>query len=457
MLPRVILLGLVLLAPGPLAAEEPGRARLDPRALAARTPPPGAWRAPEVPLEAYFSREELDAWRRYRSRARWTELGALALALLSCLLLLTRLGRRAHRGATALAERLARARPFRARPLRALGALLARAFGADWGGALLYALLYFGLGVILDLPIALLHEQAARAAGLSTYTAGLWALHFAQGVLVGLGLFALLVLGLYGLIRRFPRGFWLLLALPVGLAVVGHRLVEPFGARLYHELTPLERSGRPGARELAARLRALARVRGVELATLTVVASSRTSRALNAYLAGAGPTRELVLYDTLLAAASAAELEAVVAHELEHERRRSLLGESVRTALGLILFLALLAAVLRLASARLRFEGPGDIRTLPLVGLTALLVFNLALPIANHRSRQAELEADRAALVLTGDPRAFISLQVKLARANREEVRPSALVKLWFFDHPPVAERIAQARWYAEWLEARRP
>ena len=60
--------------------------------------------------------------------------------------------------------------------------------------------------------------------------------------------------------------------------------------------------------------------------------------------------------------------------------------------------------------------------------------------------------ADREALVLTGDPGAFISLQVKLARRNLAEVAPNTWVKLWLFSLPPISQRIGQALWYQRWL-----
>jgi STE24 endopeptidase len=449
---RPLLVLEILLAAGPGRAEEP---RLDAQAIADRTPRPEEWQVPAIPLSDHFRSGELEAWRRYRTRERWTELAALALAGLTCALFLAAPGRSAHRGATRLAERLARAQPFRWRGFRGVGRFLARALGPDWGAAALFAGLYFAVGALLDLPIALLHEQAARSVGLSTYTAGLWLAHLGKGILVGVLLFSLLVFGLYGLIRRFPRRWWLLLAIPVGLALCAHRLLSPYSARLYHRIVPLEQAGLANGAELGRRLRRLASARGIALGEIRVIESSRVSRALNAYLAGWGPTRELVLFDTLVQTASVEEVEGVVAHELEHARTDSLLSETALSSLGMVLFLALLAGVLRLGSARLGLDGPGDIRTLPLLGLTAILAFNLLLPIANHRSRRAELEADRAALVLTGNPRALIALQERLARANKEDVRPSAFTRFWLFSHPPVAERIAQARWYQGWLAAR--
>jgi STE24 endopeptidase len=451
--PRLALALLAALAVTTPAAAEPP---LQPEVVVARTPAAEEWRLSSAPLADFFSRAELAAWSEHRSRQRWIDLVALGLDLVIYVALLTAFGRWAYAAATRLAARLSVVWPFRRPGLQGIARLIGRAFGADWGAALLFAALYFALGVVIDLPISLLHERASRAAGLSTYTAGLWISHFLKSLLLGVVLFSMLVFGLYGLIRRFPRGWWLLLAAPVALALAGYRVVSPYSSRLFHRVIPLEQAGFAAHVELGRRLQRLAAARGITLAQIKVIDSSRTSRALNAYVTGMGPTRELVLYDTLLRAASVEEIEAVVAHELEHQRRDAPFRDLALSSAGLILLLALLAWVLRWGSRRLKLAGPGDIRTLPLVGVTVLLLFNLLLPATNYRSRREELLADRAALVLTGDPRAFIAMQVKLARANKEEVQPSRWVKLWLYSHPPIAERIAQARWYAAWLEARR-
>jgi STE24 endopeptidase len=451
-LPRLAFV-LVLLARAPAVAAEP---RLRPEDVAARTPGAEEWRAPAVPLADYFSSAELAAWSEHRARQRWIDLLGLGLDLLIYLALLTAFGRWAYAASTRLAARLSLTRLFRRPSARGVARLLGRAFGADWGAALLFAALYFALGVVVDLPLSLLHERASRAAGLSTYTTALWITHFLKSLLLGVVLFSMLVFGLYGLIRRFPRRWWLLLAGPVALALVGYRVVAPYGSQLFHRAVPLEQAGLATPAELGRRLQGLAAARGIALTRITVIDASRTSRAINAYVTGMGPTRQLVLYDTLVRAASVEEIESVVAHELEHERREAPIRDVALTAAGLTLLLALLAAVLRRGSRRLALTGPGDIRTLPLIGVTVLLLFTLLLPVTNCRSRRDELLADRAALVLTGDPRAFIAMQVRLARANREEVQPSRWVEVWLYGHPPVAERIAQARWYASWLEERR-
>ena len=85
---------------------------------------------------------------------------------------------------------------------------------------------------------------------------------------------------------------------------------------------------------------------------------------------------------------------------------------------------------------------------LPLVLLAAGGVSLLLMPAALALSRSHERRADRFALDLTRNPSAFASAMRRLGAQNLAEERPSRVVQLLFYSHPPLAERLdAAARW----------
>jgi STE24 endopeptidase len=178
--------------------------------------------------------------------------------------------------------------------------------------------------------------------------------------------------------------------------------------------------------------------------------SRRTSR-LNAYVSGFGSTRRMVVYDTLLAAASPAEVRLVVAHELGHARRNDVLHGTVLGALGAAAGMTGLALALTWP-ALLRRAGvasAADARVLPLVLALAAVAGLAAAPLQSLVSRRIEARADVFALDLSRDPATFVAMQRRLAVANLSDLEPPPLVYVFFGTHPTAPQRIALARTWA--------
>src|SRR5439155_5548655 len=174
---------------------------------------------------------------------------------------------------------------------------------------------------------------------------------------------------LLGALRAWP-GWWPAVAAPgaAAFALVLSLLAPLLFERLFNRFWPL-----PDA-ELAASLRKLSEQAGVPVRTLLVVDASRRTRKHNAYVSGLGPTRRLVLFDTLLADAPRAALEGVVAHELGHRRYRHVAAGTVLAMLGAAAAMLVLWGALSwqgLLSA-VGAAGPGDPRIVPLVLLVCL-------------------------------------------------------------------------------------
>jgi STE24 endopeptidase len=177
-------------------------------------------------------------------------------------------------------------------------------------------------------------------------------------------------------------------------------------------------------------------------------ASVKTTR-VNAYFAGIGRTKQVVLYDTLLATSSREEVRLVVAHELGHWE----LGHVVK---GLLLSGILVLAglwTLRLSISQLAgASGPASL--LPMTALenalVVLFVFatlaSFALsPVSSYVSRRFEVQSDAYSLALTGDRGAFVSTQIALAKGNLGDVEPPPFIRWFAWTHPTTLERIRSA------------
>jgi STE24 endopeptidase len=325
------------------------------------------------------------------------------------------------------------------------GGWLAGATGGPWWARTLeLTALVVGVSAGVRLPLSWWrgwwHE---RRWGLSTQGARSWFWDLAKGLCVGVVLTALGLLGLVGAAREWP-GWWPAVVAPgaAALALVLGLLAPIVFERLFNRFRPLTDE------ELAGELRELSVRAGVPVRTLLVADASRRTRKHNAYVSGLGPTRRLVVYDTLLAEVPPDELRGVVAHELGHRRHR-------HVATGTLLAMTGAAAGVLVVWVLLSWGGlvsaagagsAGDPRVVPLV-LLAFLVLELgALPFETWVSRRWERTADRFALELTADGPALERVFRRLAATNLSDLDPPGWLYAVLFTHPTPPERIAAAR-----------
>jgi Zn-dependent protease with chaperone function len=369
--------------------------------------------------ESLFSPEEVERSRRYHRPLYAASLLALALDL--AVLALLAFGS----------------------PGRRLFALLA---GLPWwvqapgDGALVVC-----AGVALRLPLSVWAGYVREHRyGFSTQGWRGYAADRAKGLALEALLVGLAVAGLVASARALPQAWPLLAAgagalLVLALALLAPLLIEP----LFSRFSPI------GDGELATALAALADRAELPIREVLVADASRRTRKANAYVSGLGATRRLVLYDTLLARATRAEVELVLAHELGHRRARHILKGTLLGMAGLGLFVTVLWALLRdrwLRGALGAPAGAADPRVAAFVLLAAALAQLLAAPAGAGLSRRFEREADRFSLELTGDLDAFEATHRLLAEANLSDLDPPRALYLAFFSHPTPGERIAAAR-----------
>jgi STE24 endopeptidase len=334
--------------------------------------------------------------------------------------------------------------------LTPLGARLVELAGRPFGGSWIAQALLGGLAVLLvadlvTLPFAAWRHTVLVRYGLSTQGWGGWAVDLLKAYAVGAVIGGVALLGFFAVTRYAPRWWWALGAvgaagLVVLLSFVLPVLVEP----VFNKFTPME----PGP--LRTELIAMARRDGVPARDVLVADASRRTRAVNAYVSGLGPTRRIVVYDTLLREAPPAEVTAVVAHELGHAKDRDVFTGTLTGALGAaagVVALYLLGSW----SGLLRAAGVSSIaepQAIALLLAVAAVAGLASAPAQALVSRRTEARADAHALALTTDPEAFEAMQRRLSTVNLADPDPPRWEYLCFASHPTTVQRIAAARAY---------
>ncbi|MGV9214875.1 M48 family metallopeptidase [Micromonospora sp. RB23] len=340
--------------------------------------------------------------------------------------------------------------------LTPLGSRLVELVGRPFGGHWIAQAVLGGLAVVLvadllTLPFSAWRQTILTRYGLSTNSWSGWAVDLLKSYAVSAVIGAVALFGFYLVIRLAPRWWWALGAAGAALLVallsfVLPVLVEP----VFNKFTPMEQG------PLRTELMSMAARDGVPVRDVLVADASRRTRAVNAYVSGLGPTRRVVVYDTLLREATPAEVTAVVAHELGHAKDSDVAVGTLTGALGAA---AAVVALYLLGSwgLLLRFAGVDSIahpRAFPLVIALVTVAGLVATPVQALMSRRVEARADAHALALTGDPVAFESMQRRLGTVNLGDPDPPRWEYLYSASHPSTVERMAAARAYAR--EARR-
>ena len=333
----------------------------------------------------------------------------------------------------------------RARILERLDVRLARRGRALRTGII--AVAFFLLSGLMTLPWSLYeswwreHGYGRSAQPLTDFLAqGLLAL-LLSAVLAGM-----FFIGIYALIRRAGRAWWvwsgalaagtlaaLLLAAPV--------VIEP----LFNDFKPVPEG------EVRDALYEMAYEAGIAGDRIFVYDGSRQSNNFTANVAGLGASARIAISDVAFKGASLDEVRAVTAHEighyvLDHVWRSVLVLSALATV---VFFLAdrLFPVFARAFGSRAAL---GDPAGLPVLVFIVSLLGVLAQPVTNGLSRRAEIEADRYSLQTVNLPDALASALVKTAEYR--DPRPQVLEEWLFYTHPSVERRVQRAM---EWKAAR--
>jgi STE24 endopeptidase len=199
-------------------------------------------------------------------------------------------------------------------------------------------------------------------------------------------------------------------------------------------------------KDLEDRLLALAKRANTKVKGVFKFDMSKRTKSANAALTGIGSTRRIVLGDTLINEFTADEIETVLAHELGHHVNRDIpLFIAFGTA-STTLSLYLASVALNWAVGYFGFTGPADIAAFPALAIIFSVYGLITQPLDNAVSRWRERKADAYALQSTGKNEAFASAFTRLANQNLGEIDPEKWVVFMFYSHPPLGERIENAK-----------
>jgi STE24 endopeptidase len=308
--------------------------------------------------------------------------------------------------------------------------------------------LLFVVGIalsILGLPFAWYAQfKLEERFGFNTTTMKTWVLDRMKGFLIAVLLGYPLLALVLKLIEWTGTTWWLwaatvVIAFQLLLLLVAPAVIMP----LFNRFTPLP----DGA--LRDRLFGLAQRTDFPTRNIEVMDGSKRSRHSNAFFTGFGRFRKIVLFDTLVAQLTEAELESVLAHEIGHYKKRhvlKLLGVSISGVFVAFAAIAWLARQPRFYSA-FGFQHHGGFaaaNVVPAILLFALLAGTISFwlsPFIHAWSRRFEYQADAFARATMGEAQSIIHALRKLSEKNLSNLTPHPLYGSFYYSHPTLLER----------------
>jgi STE24 endopeptidase len=240
-------------------------------------------------------------------------------------------------------------------------------------------------------------------------------------------------------VMQNQKEFWWLIAwaILISFSLLMSWLYPVLIAPLFNNFKPLDDP------ELNERIQTLMDKCGFHSKGIFVMDGSRRSGHGNAYFTGFGKNKRIVFFDTLLEKLSADEIEAVLAHELGHFKRKHILKQLISSSIISLIGFAIIGWVY---TKEWFYEGLGITAVTPSIALVLFILitptFSFFLqPLTAKFQRKFEFEADDYAAEKTS-AESLVTALVKLYRDNASTLTPDMTYSNFYSSHPPASVRI---------------
>ncbi len=305
--------------------------------------------------------------------------------------------------------------------------------------ALIVGAVFMGLSWVLELPWTIYAEWCReRAYNLTQQSFGDWIGQSALNAVVLMVLGGFFLMGLYALIRRAGKRWWMwgggfaFVSILFGL-LIGPVFIEP----LFNDFTPIPEGPVKDA------IVALAKDSGVPTDRIFVYDGSRQRSVLTANVSGFAGTMRIAVSDVALKEATLPEVRAVVAHEIGHfvsgDVLKMVATLSVLAMIGFFLVERMFARLVAWfgAPSITSISDPAGVPVL-IMAIGAWLL--LCQPIRNTLTRSFEAGADAYSLKVAREPDGLATALLKTAEYR--DPTPHPIAEMLFHSHPSVANRI---------------
>jgi STE24 endopeptidase len=288
--------------------------------------------------------------------------------------------------------------------------------------------------------------------GLLNQTFGPWMRDQAVMLAVSVVLGGMLMVPLFGLVRRLEKSWWVWGAAVTILFLAFVSLIAPvYIAPLFNKYTKLQDS------RIKDPILSMARANGIPATDVYEFDASRQSNRVSANVSGFAGTQRISLNDNLLKRCTLPEIQTTMGHEMGHyvlnHEYKGLVMFGIVVAIGFAFLNRCINFGLAHWGENWGIRGMTDVAALPLAVIGLSVYFFLMTPVTNTITRTMEFEADMYGLNAAGQPDSEANVDLMLGEYRKLD--PGPVEEFIFFDHPSGRTRITAAmRWKAEHPES---
>jgi STE24 endopeptidase len=304
----------------------------------------------------------------------------------------------------------------------------------------LIGIAYFLIYAVITLPWSIYEEWGReRHYGRTDQPLSDFLMQDAIGIAISAVFGALFFVGIYALIRRAGRRWWLWSGGLAASAITALLLLSPIVIEpLFNDYQPVPEG------PVRTALLGMADEAGIPHDRLFVYDGSRQSNNFTANVSGIMGSARIAISDVALGEASLDEVKAVTGHEIGHYMLGHIWRQAILFSLLAIVFFLLADRLYpRIAQAFGSRTQIGDPAGTPVLIFIVGLLGLFATPVINAVIRTGEAEADNYSLRTTNLPDALAGALVKTAEYRYP--RPHPLQEMLFYTHPSVEWRVRNA------------
>ncbi len=294
---------------------------------------------------------------------------------------------------------------------------------------------------LLSLPFSLYSTFVTEQKyGFNKMTLRIWLADLGKGVLLSILVGTPVLAGVLWFMDRYLHSLWWLYVwlLLATVQLFMTSIFPVFIVPLFNKLTPLPQGS------LRRQIEAISREVGFKMSGIFSMDGSKRSTHSNAFFAGLGKFRRIVLFDTLINSLAEPEVLAVLAHEMGHNIKKHIHTGVIISVGSSLVGLYLLSLIVREPwfYEAFGFKQPSSHAAL-FIFLKAAGSFTFFLePLFSMLSRKHEYEADRFAAETLGTAAPMVQSLVRLTKDNLSNLSPHPLYSFFYYSHPTAIERI---------------